>query len=82
MQNIAWAALLLVQTAAGLTLPSWSDIFSGLKPYRDPDQPPTYVGPLTSGKELTQDDMEDYELNLYEQGSPRFGIVQVFLSVN
>ena len=60
----------------GFSLPAWTDIFSALQPYQDPSQPAQYV-PLSSGKELTGDDLSDYELNLNDQGSPRFGLVQV-----
>ena len=66
----------LQPAAQAFSLPSWSDLFSGLKPYKDPSAPPVYV-PLSSGKEFTRDDLEEYKLSLADQGSPRFGIVQV-----
>jgi len=66
----------LQPAAQAFSLPSWSDLFSGLKPYKDPSAPATYV-PLSSGKEFTRDDLEEYKLSLADQGSPRFGIVQL-----
>merc|ERR1712038_2157038 len=61
-------------------LPAWSDIFSALIPYQDPYAPaPAYV-PMASGKELTEEDIDEYN-SIYpldeDQGSPRFGIVQL-----
>jgi len=66
----------LQSAAQAFSLPSWSDLFSSLKPFKDPSAPPAYV-PLSSGKEFTKDDLEEYKLSLADQGSPRFGIVQL-----
>jgi len=61
-----------------LALPAWSDIFSALAPYKDPMQAAAdpYL-PMASGKELTKEEMEEYGFNPDDQGSPRFGIVQL-----
>ena len=70
---ILWLQLTWTQA---LSLPAWSDIFSSLAPYKDPQQPAQYV-PFQSGAELSKDDLSDLDMELDDQGSPRFGIVQV-----
>jgi len=62
-----------VHAASAFTLPAWSDIFSSLKPVRN-------MGPNLDNSQLHEllGRSEDFdELNLMEEGEPRYGLVQL-----